>query len=396
MLWAFWVVSRAALFWLATNPRLIGDVGVYQHWYNCCLSRGKFPLSDPMWQYPPGAALVIWLPGHLPMHYADAFAALTVGCDLIITLLLWAAARRGGSLLGAWYWVCGVPLLGAISLGRFDMASVVLVAAALQIRGRGAGRGLLRGALIGVATAIKIWPITALVGEPPGRQWRRTLAGAAAMLAVVAVCFPHETASFLNHQYERGVEIESVVATPFMVWRLMGWHVRIVFRYGSWQLSAEHIAIAQDVSRFGLLLAGVAIIGWWLLLGTGRIRWRPEFATDAPLTATLLFVVLSPVLSPQYLLWLLGLAAVCLATGQTRQRPVAVAVIVAAGLTQLNFPWDGASLLGGSALLTGVLVARNVLLVGAAAVSCWRLVRPVRAGLTLLDESFEGLMASDR
>ena len=68
-------------------------------------------------------------------------------------------------------------------------------------------------------------------------------------------------------------------------------------------------------------------------------------------------------LSPQYLLWVVGLAAACLAAGQTTQRPVALAVLAAAGLTQLIFPIWWYRLVDGSDAVTGVLVARNVLLV---------------------------------
>ena len=355
---AAWLVTRTILYLLAISPRLMGDVGLYKQWYTCCLSKGAFPLSDPRWQYPPGAAVVLWLPGHLPGGYVDNFALFTIACDLTVTLILWRAAQRGGSPAGVWYWVGGVPLLGAISVGRFDMVSVTLSVAALLLTGRGA----VRGALAGVAAAIKIWPITLLAGVPPG-QWRRSVAAAAGVLAAVCAIFPHQMASFIAHQYGRGVEIESVAATPFMIWRLLGWHGQIVFRFGSWELSGAYVALAKDACRWGLVLAGVLVLVWWLRLATGRARWRPEFAADAPLAATLLFIIVSPVLSPQYMLWVIGLAAVCLATGRTTQRPAALAVLAAAGLTQLNFPLGWGSLVGGSPLVTGVLVARNALLV---------------------------------
>ena len=83
-------------------------------------------------------------------------------------------------------------------------------------------------------------------------------------------------------------------------------------------------------------------------------------------------------LSAQYLLWVTGLAAACLATGRTTGRPAALAVLAAAGLTQLIFPIGWHSLLGGSGVTTAVLVARNMLLVVAAALSCWRITRSQR------------------
>jgi len=369
VLWVVWLTTRASLYLPATVPGRDGDAGLYQRWYACCFSHGTFPVADPMWQYPPGAGLVFWLPGRLPGSYVDHFMVLAIGCDLAITLMLCSRARRGGSLAGAWYWVCGVPLLGAVSVGRFDVVPVTLSVAALCVTGRGG----VRGALIGAGAAVKVWPITLLAGMAPGQQ-RRGVAAAVAVLAAVCAIFASATASFLAHENARGVEIESVAATPFMIWRHAGWHGTMVYRFGAYQLSGGHVALAQDASRLGLVLAAAAVIGWRLLITSGRARWRPEFATDAPLAATLLFLLASPVLSPQYLLWVTGLAAACLATGQTTQRPAALAVLAAAGLTQLIFPIGWYSLVHGSDAVTGVLAARNVLLVVAAALSCWRIL----------------------
>jgi hypothetical protein len=369
-LWAAWLATRTTLYLLAMAPRGDGDVGIYQRWYACCLAHGTFPLADPMWQYPPGAGLVFWLPGHLPGGYRNAFVLLAIGCDLAITLMLCRAARRGGSWAGAWYWVCGMPLLGATAIARLDLLPVALAVAALAV----AGRGVVRGALIGAAAAVKAWPVTLLAGLAPGR-WRRTLTAAVAVLAGVCAVFPGETAGFLAHQNARGVEIESVAATPFMIWRHVGWSGTVAFRFGAYQLSGSHAVLAQDASRLGLALVTVAVLGWQLLLASGRVRWRPEFAADAPLAATLLYLVVSPVLSAQYLLWVCGLAAVCLAAGRTTQWPAALAVLAAAGLTQLVFPIWWRSLVNGSDLATGVLTARNTLLVAAAALSWWQIAR---------------------
>jgi hypothetical protein len=379
---AVWLASRTVIYALATRPNLLGDVASYQHWYVCCFSHGAFPLADPTWQYPPGAALVFWLPGILHGNYVDNFTLLAVGCDLAITVMLCARSRHGGSPAGAWYWVCGVPVLGAIADGRFDVFSVVLAVAALCLPVRESARrsarlpapGWVRGALIGAGATIKAWPLTLLAGIPPGQR-RRAPAAAAAVFAAVCLAFPAATATFVAHQGARGLEIESVAATAFMVWRTAGWHGTWVFRFGAWQLSGPDVTFALDAARVCFFLAAVTVIAWSALIARGRMRWRPEFATDAPLAATLLFLVTSPVLSAQYMLWPLGLAAVCLATGQTTQRPVAVALLGIAGLTQIVFPGQWPELLSGSGLIAGVLVLRNLLLVAATALSWQRLLR---------------------
>ena len=65
------------------------------------------------------------------------------------------------------------------------MVPVTLSVAALCV----AGRGGVRGVLIGAAAAVKVWPVTLLAGTAPG-QWRRVLAAAAAVLAAVCALFP--------------------------------------------------------------------------------------------------------------------------------------------------------------------------------------------------------------
>jgi hypothetical protein len=268
-----------------------------------------------------------------------------------------------------------VPLLGSLAVGRLDMIPVALSVAALCL----AERGGVRGALLAAGTAVKAWPAALLTGTAPG-QWRRALAGLVAVLVVAVVFFRGPAMSFLAHQGSRGVEIESAAATPFMIWRQAGWHGVLVYRYGAFQLSGEYAALARDASRACLILTAAAAAAWCVLTARGRIRWRPEFAADAPLAVTLLFLVASPVLSPQYVLWAIGLAAACLAARRTTQRPVALAILGIALLTVAVFPVGWPSLLNGSGTSTAVLVARNGLLAAAAAVSCQRVLSIARPG----------------
>jgi hypothetical protein len=368
------------MFVLSTTPGLLGyrgDISVYQRWYDCCFAHVAFPSADAMWQYPPGAAVVFWLPGALPGSYLHNFVFLALACDLAVVAML---VRRGRSLAGAWYWVCGVPLVGSIELTRFDVVPVALSVAALCLASTAvADPSRIRGALIGAGAAVKLWPAMLLAGTPPG-QWRRTVGTAATVAGVICVLLIGGAPSFLGHQNARGVEIESVVATPFMIWRQAGWHGRAVYQFGAMELSGAGIGVAQNVSMIGLVLAIVLVVGWRLLIRTGRAHWHPEFATDAPLAATLLFLVTNSVLSPQYLLWVIGLAAVCLAVGAgiTTQRPVTVMLLVCAGLTQIVHPIGWKTLVQGSDLLTAVLVARNLLLLAAAVLSCWLIFQASR------------------
>jgi hypothetical protein len=300
----------------------------------------------------------------MPGGYLRDFAALVVACDLAATAML---VRK--STAAAWYWICAVPLLGSFVLVRFDMVPVALAVAALCATHTSTGRG----ALIGIGAAIKVWPVTMLAGTPPG-QWRRTITSGATAAGVICVLLIGGAPSFLGHQNARGVEVESLVATPFLIWRQFGWPGQVAFRYGAMELDGTGVAVAEYVSVAAMVLALAGFVIWRRRVAR---RWRPEFGTDAPLAATLLFLVTNPVLSAQFLLWLIGVAAACLAVHprRTTQRPVAVAVLVAAGLTQLVFPVGWLPFLHGSALVTSVLILRNVVLLAATILSCQRLLR---------------------
>jgi hypothetical protein len=63
---------------------------------------------------------------------------------------------------------------------------------------------------------------------------------------------------------------------------------------------------------------------------------------DAALAAVLLFTATSRVISPQYLIWLIGLAAVCLTVRRTTQRPVAALLLLAATLFSCARLWRAA------------------------------------------------------
>ncbi len=377
-----WLATRAGIFLLATTPHLPGyrgDVDVYQRWYGCCFTHGAFPAASSQWQYPPGAAVVFWLPGVVPGSYLRNFVLLALACDLIVLWLVLRRARAaGGTPTAAWYWVCAIPLAGSIEATRFDVIPVVLSVAAICAATDGTGAGL-RGVFIGAGTALKLWPAVLLAGTPPGR-WRHTLVCAATTVAAICVVLIGGMQSFVGNQNARGVEIESIVATPFMIWRELGWHGTVTYKFGAMQLNGLFDAIPQYVSLGAMVLALALVLTWRLLIRTGRAVWRPEFAADAPLAATLLFLVTNSVLSPQYLLWPLGLAAACLAVNGERstQRQVAFLLLAIAGLTQAIYPFGWIPILHGSGWLTAVLALRNALLLYAAVLSCWRIYRASR------------------
>ncbi|MFE2867772.1 glycosyltransferase 87 family protein [Embleya sp. NPDC059259] len=388
VLWAIasvWVATRLLLLLTAMDvvpnpwPFVTGDArAIYREWFYV-LRSGTFPADDVRWQYPPGAAGVLLLPGLLPFDYATSVYLVIVIADAVVLWLLARTIRRGGLPHGAALWVVAVPLLGPIVLARYDLAvTAPTVAALLLIGGRRGDRTRLAGLLAGVATAVKVWPVLIFVGlrgrTRTARVYGWTLLGGAAVVLGCAAVLPGAFA-FVGFQRERGIEVESVFAMGFHLATRFGWSGEVRESYGSLEFHGPYVLA---VGRLGLV-AGVLGFGWLVCWRVRAGRFTGATACDAALCAVLIFVVTSRVISPQYLVWLIGLAAVCLVRPDTTQRPVAVLLLCAMPLTLLEFPiWFG-ELLGSRPHAVFVLGLRNALLVAATVVSGQRLWRASRA-----------------
>ncbi|MFI9362940.1 glycosyltransferase 87 family protein [Kitasatospora sp. NPDC053057] len=384
---ATWVATRTVLVLLMTGVLKSpgGDVTadvwmIYHAWYGV-LQTGTFPFDDVTWQYPPGAALVILLPGLLPWSYLTSFWVICGIADAAAAaLLIRTGLRRGRALTGAWMWVVGVPLLGPMIYNRFDLLVTALTLAGLLALIR---RPAVGGLLLGLGGIVKVWPLLGLIGTPSGRRTRRswTLAAATAVsVGFLLAAGMNGAFGFLAFQKDRGIEVESVGALPLHLARIAGgWNGRVTMNYGSPEMLGPWVSVISKV-----MMAGTVLGFLWLLLWRFTAR-RRNAATmyDAALCALLIFVVTSRVISPQYLVWLIGVAAVCLTVRGTSQRPVALLILLACPLTLLEFPTMFTQVLNSEPLAITVLGLRNLLLLTATVLSCIRLWRSTRAATPL-------------
>ncbi|MFF9812706.1 glycosyltransferase 87 family protein [Streptomyces sp. NPDC014006] len=377
-----WAATRLLLLlfvfrvYVFPGPDVTSDVWViYQGWYDV-LRGGTFPQQDVTWQYPPAAALAILSPAALPfLGYAHGFFVLAFLADLVtLALLVYAGLRPGKSLWGPWVWVVGVPLLGPTVYARYDvMVTAVAVAALLA----GVRRPRLMGALAAFGAMLKVWPALLLVGvwgAARRRAWTTAAVTAAVLAALLAVWMPGAFA-FLTAQRDRGTEVESLGSMVFHVARHFGWNGQVLLNYGSVEFLGPYV---QVVSTAALALTG-AVFAWLLLWRVLASEFSPHSLADAAFTAVLLFTTTSRVISPQYLVWLVGLAAVCLCFRSTRMRWPAALVLAATLFTVLEFPVHFGNVVASDNLGMTLLFARNGLLVAAtatAAVLLWRSTVP--------------------
>jgi hypothetical protein len=347
---------------------------------------GELPYRDQAIEYPPLSVPVLIAPAYLDdstQGFIDGFMWEMLAFDLAITALVALALpgdpRRVLSALGVYtiglVTLSGVVLesslidYGPLALDRFDLVPALFVLAAVLARDR--GRSAAWSGLLSIGVAIKAFPLLlypALLRRE--RNLRRVLvAGAIPLLlcAAAVIVMGDEFGSAISYHTERTLQVESLGASAFEVAHLLGASgIATGVGHGGFEISASGATAARWVS----VMLGVAGYLWIVWAG-----WRSR-ATNFELVCALLavLVVFAPVLSPQFLLWLLPVSA-C-AYGLRKENVVLLLAIL---FTQIELQhYDGVDALTGS--FVWPLAVRNVLLLVYLALVAGRILRTEGAG----------------
>lgn len=378
-LWLLYGLSRLVMvlvpFGLFPYPGgslIISDVELYSSWSQV-LAAGHYPTSDPMWQYPPLAAFVFALGAHLTWNPAFGFILLALLADAAIFVLLLRAGRKSGNLDGAWTYAWAGAAIGPVLLARFDVFPTLFAVLALLLLAKPVRSGI----LIGFGALLKVWPLLLVIAHPR-RALPKVAAAAVATgvagMALLSLWGPG-LMTFAQGQSDRGLQIESVGGGLYVIAHGLGIDIETVFRYGSMEINATGAGIIASLVTF----AGLAAIGW---VAFARLRGRLEHVcgADVALTLVLLSIASSRVFSPQYMVWLAGVAAVCMLDPRSRMRRVIWILLPTAILGQVVYPWLYGAMIDGQWLGVTAQVIRVALLLAATVLAMMRILRPATAG----------------
>lgn len=371
--------AAVALAWLSTRviavvsvdmtPWMLNDIHIYRSWAGL-LGSGTFPAGDPTWQYPPGIAPLFMALAALPLDARWGFTLLILLVDaaLMGALLLAHHRRDDASWRGLWLWALAGLVVGPIMMVRFDTVPTLFAALAVLT----VARPLRSGALAGIGALTKVWPALMLLALPR-KSLPRGLAALVATALVGLAGFALLTTgslSFLGNQGARGLQIESVGALPYVLWAAFGGPVAYGYEYGSIQVQMAGTEIV------GPVVSGVGLLAFAGLVW-GRFSGRLESALpgDVALAVLLVSLATSRVNSPQYNVWLIGLAAVALLARRSRMGLVVGLIIVMSVLTQIVYPWTATQLSTGDRITAVIQAARILLLLAATVVALVRIFR---------------------
>ena len=390
---AIWIGFGAVHVWLALvgvvliPHKAFADLVLYRSWVVLGLHHGAWPVFGGPSVYPVGALVPMLIPTLITTTsialYALGWCAMVTALDAVAVQAL---VRRGGAR-GAWWWLAFLVLLGPIAMGRIDAVVAPLVILALLAaaqRPRVAATLITVGAWIKVAPGVLLLPLLMVVRRPVRAVVVPAgLVCAGVVGAVAAGGGLRYVASFLNTQNGRGLEVEAVVASPWVVAALVRNDVAIVLndKLATWEIVGPGTATAAHALDIVLPIA-VAGLAWLIW----RARARPlDVLVWGPLALCTLMIVANKVGSPQYVGWLAPPIVVALATQVPRTGPapegpqpvtrIARTILAIAALTQVVFPLGFWLLLRGNAVIAAVLVARNVGLVVVLVFACVQLAR---------------------
>jgi hypothetical protein len=367
---------------LAMNPvaqRWSGDVPLLGEEARLMLT-GRHDQSQFLSWYPPLALVPLGAPllaGSGPT-YAFVMAAEMAAIAAIAAYGIAGVGRTLGSAFRALL-VYGALVLAtaALVVWRYDIVPAVLVLGAIW--GATMQRWTAAGITLALAAGLKVFavilaPLFAAYAWRTGGPSRvaRFLA-AATVPGIVSLgaylLFPGATPlDLLAFTAERPLHIETVAGSVIAFLDLLGiGAAEVAFGSFSYNLVGEMASAAPGLLR----LLQLPVVGGTILLGSIAI-WRSGLPREptllvATVSAVLALLVTNPVLSAQYIIWVLPLAP--LMPGRVRWPLVGVIA-----LTALLFPWLYSGLVELEPLPVVVLVARNCLLVAAWVAAVARLV----------------------
>jgi len=376
------VAGWALTLWVAPwSDERVNDLFVYRTFAEPVLA-GGLPYRDVAFEYPPIAVPAIALPGIAGTGaeaFRWAFALWTLGAAVAVVFLCGALARAtGGDARRAMLAAALMPLLcGALLRTHFDLFPVALLLAGLLLLCRGRPRAGL--AVLGLGAMTKLFPLVAvpvalawLVARGRRREaWRGALACAAAIAVVAGAAFaasPDGALDAVRYHLDRPVQIES---SPALV--LLGLDAAGA---GEAKSVSSHrsdgvVHPAGDAVTSLFMTALVALVALLCAGAAGRrgaeraLGGRRELVI-ASLAACIGFALLGKVLSPQYVIWVLPLGALAFAW---RLHALAAVVLLAALLTQIEFPAHYFDVVAREPPAIGLVALRNLALAAAIALS---------------------------
>ena len=294
------------------------------------------------------------------------------------------AVARSHARIASLVWLGFLALLGPIAVGRIDVFTVAIGVSVIALTD---SNPRVTGALIAVATWVKVWPIVLGLSSlltTRARIIAYWAISSAAGIGIIAIAIggTANVLGFLGDQQGRGIQVESVSATPWLWDAFAGGTSAVTY-------STELLTFEISGQTTATVAAALTLVEALILLALAsrivlhRVRMVGEITTHilglALTTLISALIVFNKVGSPQFVSWL-GVAVIALvAYWHPRWSPVLLTLIGFIALaTHVLYPYvyfDFLNLQVGPLVL---ITARNAAEVGLLATAAFALLRELR------------------
>lgn len=345
-----------------------GDISLYQRVIKLIFD-GNMPYQDFDFEYPPYVILWFVLPGCFKsaQWFQFVFGLQILLIDVLVkAVLAWLAVRQSGKrswmipvLLFSWATAANYDLY----LRRFDLIpaaiSVIMLVAFVR------KKYLIAGSLAAWGIGSKLYPILFV---PPllllahrQKQSKAFLLGLGlGTMPLLLLSFLMPWWRFLGFHAERGLQAESLYAS--LLWFLSS----LGLVEAKWIWVRAWFEVDSPINPFLMPVAQALFIGaiFYAEVFVCWRAWRVQSWTLSSLARLILipltaFIAFNLVLSPQYLIWIVGLAAVAAMEGRLIGP---YCFIMAAALIPLFYPSNNYGV-HFNWLESTALLLRNVLLI---------------------------------
>ncbi|MDJ0377354.1 glycosyltransferase 87 family protein [Cryobacterium sp. PH31-L1] len=360
---------------------VLGDLPLYRTWAELGLEHGDWQGIDTEWVYPIGAMLPIAFAGIAgPLLYQLLWFLLTAALNAIAVGALTDWGRRRSGFKSAWYWLFASFLLSPVGLLRLEGITAPLVIVSLVLLAK---RPIVAAAALTLATWIKVWPAAVVLAVVTVSPRRRTvvLTGAILSAGVAASVWLlgglQFLTGFVTEQSDRALQLEAPITTPWVWLATLGHHSTVIyenFTIATREVTGPGTGLVASLMT-PVMFGAIAAIFVLMLIAQHRRTDAAQLLLVGALALVSAFIVFNKVGSPQYMLWLVPVVAVGVATSWAQWRVPAVLMLAISALTTLIFPIFYLPLIDGDLFSLLLLTARNALLVVLFGWSVTRLVR---------------------
>jgi hypothetical protein len=359
-----WLLVASRIF---ADARPFGDLSLYNYWsYQVNQGMPIYGLETD-WVYPALAFIPVWIPS-LFENYEAGWLLLILLLNTAVALALEFRYRNHffASHTG-WLFLLLLALLGPVAISRIDSVSVAV--ALLGLLAIGANRLTTAATFLTLAGWIKIWPVAVFLGLIASfkERLKPLIAATAISLSIVVVGFTvggFSVFSFITTQQDRGLQIESVMAT-FWMWLASAGLAEIYFddEILTNQVRGPFVAELAASANFLLLLA-ISIVFALALRAIRKGQEPRSVFVFASLAGVAALIVFNKVGSPQFMLWLVVPIVAGYYFKIPKVWPVIAAGLVTNLLTQLVYPVFYIELLSLQFGPLALLTLRNSLVIG--------------------------------